>query len=244
VSRIAATVDGDYGRTRILFWGGLAATLLLLALRARRSGRSGALSDPYVLVVVPTMLVLAAFSLTDFQGYPDLYPLLPYAALGVGGAVALAVRGAAGTRMRVPAAAVAFVAVAALAGASWAWYGGDRASRPSLVQERAHAAAAARLAPPGRPLYAIGDPALLVLTGRRNPSRYIYLGSGVEEWMLRRTPGGFAGWQRRILAARPGVIAVAGWEAPDEQRLSAWLHTVRAARHLGRWELFVEPVRG
>jgi hypothetical protein len=236
VDRILATVDGDYGRTRVLFWAGLVAALALLAVRLRRAG---ARSDPYAVVVVATLLALAGFSLTDFQGYPDLYPLLPYAAVGLGGAVAVAVRAAG--RLRIGAGALAAGAAAALAVASWSWYSGDDATRPRLADERAHAAATVALASGrGAVIYAVGDPTLLVLTERRNPSRYIYLGSGVEEWMLARTPGGFAGWERR-LAANPGPIALGGWVATDEARLSAWLHSVRPARRLGRYELFLPP---
>jgi hypothetical protein len=235
LDRILTTVDGDYGRTRILFWAGIVAAFALLAVRLRRAGPR---DDPYAVVVVATLLALIGFSLTDFQGYPDLYPLLPYAAVGLGGATALAVRAAG--RLRIGAAAVAAGAGAALVIASWSWYSGDDAGRPSLVEERAHAAAIAAVAGSRGRVYAVGDPTVLVLTSRRNPSRYIYLGSGVEEWMLARTPGGFAGWKRR-LASNPGPVALGGWVATDEERLSAWLHSVRQARRIGRYELFLPP---
>jgi hypothetical protein len=94
---------------------------------------------------------------------------------------------------------------------------------------------------PGTALYVLGDPTLLVMTGRRNPSRYIYLASGVEAWMLRRTRGGFAGWEARIRAARPGLIALAGWVGPGADRLAAWLRATRVVRRRGRWQLFLPP---
>jgi hypothetical protein len=238
VARIVDTVDGSYTRMRIPFWAGLVALLVLLAVRLRRTGPRGVLTDPYAIAVAGTLLALAGFSLTDFQGYPDLYPLLPYAALGLGGALALGVRAAARVRLRVPAAAAAILAVAALGAASWSWYGRDAAYRPSLAGERASAAEVVRLAGPGRTPYAVGDPTVLVLTGRRNPSRYIYLGSGVEEWMLARTPHGFKGWKLRLLA-HPGPVTLAGWSGSNAMRLSAWLHLRRVARKVGRYEVFL-----
>ncbi|PZS34040.1 MAG: hypothetical protein DLM61_04270, partial [Pseudonocardiales bacterium] len=50
-----------------------------------------ALREPLVSVVLISLVLDAAYSVSDFQGAPDLYPLLPYPALGFGGAAALLV---------------------------------------------------------------------------------------------------------------------------------------------------------
>jgi hypothetical protein len=186
-----------------------------------------------VCLVLPTFLALVAFSLTDFQGYPDLYPLLPYAALGIGGTAAVAVRGVAPRRVAV---AGALAATVVLAGLSWHTYTGDH----RLVRQRAEGAALNRRLASGDTLYALGDPAPLVLTGRRNPSRFIYMGSGVAAWVVGHTPGGLAGWEARIRAVDPAIVTLGGWNGPIRDRLQRWLRAHYRVRHLGRWVLFVK----
>jgi hypothetical protein len=83
----------------------------------------------------------------------------------------------------------------------------------------------------------------LVLTHRRNPSRYIYLGSGVLRWMLRRTPGGYNGWLARIRAADPGVIVIHTF-LPTKRKDFAFLNHLQQGyipRWLGSWELLIKP---
>ncbi|MGH9173222.1 MAG: hypothetical protein ACRD1H_02630, partial [Vicinamibacterales bacterium] len=86
LQRIVSVVDRHYDRAEVLFWGGLVILLGLLAVRvAQRRSDIWAMvrDDAYVHVVVASLLPIAAFSATDFQGSADLYPLLPYAAIGV-----------------------------------------------------------------------------------------------------------------------------------------------------------------
>jgi hypothetical protein len=106
--------------------------------------------------------------------------------------------------------------------------------------QRADAAAIERLAGGGR-LYVIGDPTPLVLTRRRNPDRFIYLGSGVAEWKVDHTPGGWAGWQREIRASRPCAFV---FRKPmgDSQwypRMLFWASANYAQRRVGLWHVFV-----
>jgi hypothetical protein len=241
--RIVSTVNDSYGETRVLFWGGL---LLLLAMLVGRLVRGRAdlrslLGDPYLSVVIASFVPLAAFSLVDFQGYPDLYPLLPYAALGVGGAAYLAVRALRGWPLRGTATAVTLAAAAAIAGLSWHWYAGQRDT--VLVSQRADAATIERMLGPRGTLYALGDPTPLVLTGRRNPSRFIYLGSGVARWVVRHTPGGLNGWKAKIRAAHPKVVVSGDWGGPYRRALETWLSSTYRAGHLGSWRIFVRPGR-
>src|SRR5205823_449342 len=74
---------------------GLIAFVVALGVRSARGG--GGLravpADPAITVVLASFIALAIYSLRDFQGYPDLYPGLPYSALGAGGAPALLVAG-------------------------------------------------------------------------------------------------------------------------------------------------------
>jgi hypothetical protein len=71
--------------------------------------------DPLLHVVLASFIPVAAYSIYDFQGYPDLYPGLPYAALGFGGAVSL-LRLLGSDGLRRAAVAAALVASAGLVG--------------------------------------------------------------------------------------------------------------------------------
>jgi hypothetical protein len=239
---IAHVVRRDYGPEGVvLLWGGLLALVAGLVVRAVRAPLGAVLRDPYTTVVMLSCAGLVAFSLHDFQGYPDVYPLLPYAAVGAGEAV-FAVRG----RLRLPvfrraSAAVAVAGLAALVAVSWASYVIAGPRDTELLRERAAAREIERMLGAHGALYALGDPTPLVLTGRRNPSRYIYLGSGVARWAARHTYGSMAAWRHSISEARPAVITLAGWSpaSPWENRMERWLRAHYAVRDVERWTVFV-----
>jgi hypothetical protein len=218
---IAAVVHLHYAGAVVQFWAGLALIVVLAAWRR-------------AWIVLASLVVIAGFSALDFQGYPDAYPLLPYAALGLGGAAALVVR----ARVLRPVAVAALVVAIA---ASWTQFSEDPAASDAIASQRAAATDIERLLRPGDTVYALGDPTPLVLTGLRNPSRYIFLGSGVGSWELAHTRGGFAGWTAGIRAARPAVIVLHGWRSATERRAAAWLHAHYDPAWVGCWRVFLRP---
>lgn len=243
LAHIVTVVHDGYGPSHVLFWGGLVLLLALVVAHLVR-GRSDlrqAVKHPLVCVVIPSFLAIAAFSAVDFQGYPDVYPALPYAAVGLGGAVGLAVSRSRLPALRWAATVVALGAVAALVGLSWSWDSEPPASEDGLVAQRADAAILQRILDPGDRLYALGDPTPLVLTRRRNPSRFIYLSSGVDEWVVSHTPGGFAGWTAQIRASDPAVIVVHDWHSPLAQRMGSWLRSTYDPAYAGSWRVFLKP---
>jgi hypothetical protein len=178
--------------------------------------------------------VVAGFSALDFQGYPDAYPLLPYAALGLAGAVAYVVR--------LPVLRPAAVAAATLAVAlAWTQFSTGRAEATTLAAQRTEAADIQRLLDPGDTIYALGDPTPLVLTDRTNASRYIFLSSGVAAWQLRTMPDGFDGWMREIRASNPAVIVVHGWHGALEHEVAVWLRPRYVRAYVGCWRVFLRP---
>lgn len=233
LGHIAATVHDHYQGDVVQFWAGLGLLLVLAGaqLSRRRFG------DPLVSVVLPTLVVIAGFSALDFQGYPDVYPLLPYAALGLAGGVAFLVR-----HVRLPVlrpAAVAALAVVVVT--TWTQFSADPAAAGALAGQRTEAAEIQRLLNPGDAVYALGDPTPLVLTGLRNPSRFVFLASGVAAWQMARTRGGFAGWMADIRAAHPAVIVLHGWRGMLERRVAAWLHAKYDPALIGCWRVFLRP---
>jgi hypothetical protein len=238
VRLISDVVGQEYGVLHgWLLWGGLIAlgvALVVAVWRGRRAWRT-VVANPLICVVAPPALALIAFTLHDFEGYPDVYPLLPFAALGAGATALLARRRALGAGLA--------AAAAALAGFTWHDYATAPPSIISLGVQQDHADGVRQLLGPRGRLYAIGDPTSLVLTHRRNPNRYIYLGSGVLQWMVDRTPGGLGGWLASIRALDPGVIVVHTFH-PKALAPRAFLHALRQgyeSRWLGTWHVLVKP---
>jgi len=239
---IHRVVNQGYGHSRWLLWGGIAALIALIAARLVR-GRANlraTVADPLVVVVGLTAIPLAVFSATDFQGYPDVYPALPYAAIGVGGAVAAVMARVERPRARRAATAGCLLAVALLTALSWSWFASSSAPpRGGLAAQRSNAAMVERVLRPGESLYALGDPAPLVLTRRRNPTRFVYLSSGVAQWDIRHTPGGLRGWEQRLLATRPGMVMVHAWRGRCQRAVAGWLGSRFERVYVGSWAVFV-----
>jgi hypothetical protein len=204
-----------YGPSLWLLVGGLAA-LLARALTALR---------PSVRRDDPSVLVLAAFAvgalsgmlwnLRDYDAWPDLFPLLPFAAVGVAGLVPLAERHLA-LSVVTGVVTVGVVSAVAVAG-HWSWTTRD----DDLVRQRAAVAEVLRQLPPGAEVASLEAPQPLVLTQRANWSRHQMLRGGLEDQLEDTWPGGREGFVRDLLAERPELIAVgaitwAPWRAGIE----------------------------
>ena len=243
---IVDTVDRYYGFGGVLFWVGLALLLTCVVVhlvRGRSSWRTAVLA-PLVAVVLVTLVGNAAYAASDFQSYPDLYPLLPYPAIGVGGAVALLI-GVLRARTAQWVVAVAVLgALVVLTGLSWVSFSHDpvNTQRPGLRAQLSDACVLDRLRVPGTPLLSLGDPVPLVATHRRNPDRFIYLGSGVDRWKVDHISGGLAGWTTQIRRWAPSVVVVSGWDGQYSQPIEGWLRqNGYVPRYVGRWRAFVTP---
>jgi hypothetical protein len=255
LAHVVSTVRTGYGIGQLVFWPGIGALLALMVARAWRLRREGAAlaRDPLLLVILPPLVFVTAFSVVDFQGYPDLYPFLPYAALGVAGMVAAVL---ARLEHRVPAAtpeaatggtvtgnviagrAIIGVALVALVATTWVWYSVEGSSDTRLLDQRAAVARVERRIGSDGTLYALGDPTPLVLSGRTNPSREIYLAAGVDNWVVNHTDGGFEGWMGRVVASDPDVILVGGWGGELASEAKAWLRSLYTVRVVAIWKAF------
>lgn len=239
VWRVAWVVHHYYGFSGVLLGIGSLLLVVLIVAAVRERG-------PLVLVVGVTLLGEVGYACYDFQGYPDVYPLLPYGAIGVGGAVAVVLRRA-GQRAWWPGIRAAtttgvLAGTLALAVVSAWLFSVSGANGRALHRQWAAACAVERILVPGTPLLSLGDPVPLVLTGRRNPDRFIYLGSGVARWKTSHTAGGFAGWTAQVRHSRASVVVSQGWQGPVQQRMGDWLRAAGyRSGHIGRWWVFLTP---
>ena len=241
VVHIVATIARGYGLGGAVVWIGLGVLVVLIGSRIARLRRqpNALRTDPLVVVLAPPLACVTAMSLLDFQGYPDAYPLLPYAALGISGGVAAVLAhpawGSVGHYLRPLAAGAEAIAIAA----TFLWYSEPRPEARALIRQRADAAAAESLLEPGETVRVLGSPAPLVLMGRRNPSRHIYLSAGIDRWVMEHTPGGFDGWIAEFAADPPDMIVIGGWSGDYVAPTRRWLTANYAPLQSGDLKLFV-----
>lgn len=239
-----------------LFWIGLVLLVFLVVATLAGGDRSrrGRLANPVVYAVATTAVLGVLYALFDFQWYPDLLPLLAYPAIGIGGTVALVHRwvasprsagsaGPAGSVASLGAAAiVSVVVVAAVALTSYQFVQFGRSNEiGGLVDERRMACVENAVVGDGQ-LYSLGNPAALVLTGRTNPDRFIYLDSGVGRWKIKHTPGGLVGWYHEIRRAEPRMIIDDGWQKTSSIRLRLIARLRNqgfVSRYVGTWHVLV-----
>jgi hypothetical protein len=240
--RIAEVVTVYYGPSGVLVWVGVVVLLGIAGARLRRRPLREALRDPVVCVVSATLLVQLAYATTDFQSYPDVFPFLPYAAIGIaGGTTTLAARwepAGAGSRRAVPAVALGLVALTVFSAVSFTR---DPSNNDGLRLQRLQACALDRVLPRDAPLYAVGDPTALVLTRRRNVDRFILVSSGLAEWKMGRLRDAFDGWMAQVERADPWVVTTS--RVPNDLNVSInlWLRQHGYHRfYVGRWRVFVD----
>lgn len=204
---------------------GYCLLIVLVVLIFVRHGRrvGAAFADPVVGVVMIPAIVQWAYAASNFQGGPDVFPLLAPGALGFAGATALVLGWLRRSRFRYVAATAALAAAAVLMGFSWVWFENDRGATRGLAREQAQACAIERIVSNKHPLWVMGDTIPLVFTGRTNPDRFAYLGEGVDHWRIKHTQGGFKGWMREIRAAEPWVIVVDNWSGSVMVRTRQYL---------------------
>jgi hypothetical protein len=222
IVRIAGVVSSGYRVSGWLLVAGLIAAVAVIALRARRAW-----------ILAASLIPIVVFSLHDFQGTADAYPLLPYAAVGIAGACALLTG-----RLRAVIGGIAVVGILAM---SFTIFSGHRGRDSGLLRERARAQSVERLLDPGEHFEALGDPLSLVLTGRRDPTPFVYLSEGVGDWALRHGLGGFEGFTAGIRARRPAVVVVDAWTGPLALRTKRWLRTRYLPGCIDDWLLFLAP---
>ena len=202
LDRVWDDLQVAYGVTVWLLLAG--AVLLVLVSLAAVSGRARD-AEPG-LRVLPAMaaglLAGLAWIWREYDAWPDLFPVLPFSALGLGAAFAVA-----GHRLAPrPRAAVA---VALALGAVVLALAYSLTSQDDTLREQREATEAVLTTlPPGATITSIEAPQPLVLAGLTNPTRYQMFRSGLQDYMDDTWPGGLAGFRRDLVADGPDLVAV------------------------------------
>ncbi|HEU4810564.1 MAG TPA: hypothetical protein VFT00_00350 [Nocardioides sp.] len=201
-------------------WAVIAGSLALLALATvalvRRSGRRDPLSA--ALVAQAVMFVVGIlWSMKAFNGWPDIFFLLPSAALGIGGVAALLARRVPG-RVAVAATLAWVVAATALA---LDYSVTERDHR--LADQRDSVATVLAALPEGSRILSVEAPQPLVIAHERNLSRLQLFGNGLIDYVDDTWPGGSDGYGRWVGRQEPAAIALGGGSHPS------WLEGVLVA---------------
>jgi 4-amino-4-deoxy-L-arabinose transferase-like glycosyltransferase len=202
LSTHVADLRKGYGFSLLVLVVGLAA-LIALALPALRS--SSRRNDPSVVLVAAFAVGCLGgllWTLHDFDNWPDVFPLLPLAAIGMGGLVkTLAARL---TRPLALGITAAWLVVSMALAVTF-----SVAHRNHMLVHQRHSVVAVLAQLPGNAtILSLRAPQALVLSGRTNPTRYQMFSSGLNRYVDDTYPGGLAGFGRWIGRQRPTLIAV------------------------------------
>ena len=192
------------------FVAGLLGVLGLLAALSscmrEHDGLLGALTRSRWSTVFVGFAVLMAFSVADFQGYADVYVLLPFAAIGLGYLLWRALEALTGpdqlVRPRHRTLAAALVALVLLA--PTVVFVKFHPGRGLDEQKRITAEIIQRL--DGRPIQCMNAPQVLYLGELNNVTRHVVLTPGLLRYVEAEEPGGIDGWLRSIEEADTGII--------------------------------------
>jgi hypothetical protein len=202
LDRVWLDLQEAYGVTVWLMLAGCVALALVALAAVSRTARR---AEPG-LVVLPALLVGLLASLAwirkEYDAWPDLFPVLPFAAVGLGAAFAVAAHALA-PRLR-----ATFGAALAVTGVALALTYSLTTRDDTLDHQREATEAVLAQLPEGATITSLEAPQPLVLTGRTNPTRHQMFRSGLQDHLEDTWPGGRAGFERDLLDDGPDLVAV------------------------------------
>ena len=198
-----AHLRGGYGGSLWVILLGLVALPVLAAVAVPTAWRTRE-AGPVTLVATGAASVAGVgWACIAFNGWPDLFELLPFAALGVGGLVAAVLR-----RLDVRAATAVAVTLAVV-GTAFATVTSLTTKGSGLVRQRASVAAILHAGPRGATMLSLEAPEAMAIAHRRNPTSIQMFTNGFAQYVDDTWPGGLKGYARWIEEQAPTYIVVA-----------------------------------
>ena len=230
-SKTWASLEDGYGPSLWVIVVGLVAIVVLGVASARAAWRTRELAPVGYVSLGAGCLAGLGWTSKAFNAWPDLFLMLPLAAIGVGGAVAVVLRR---LDLRV---AVAVTAVLALVGTAYATDFSLERDKQNLAQQRAAIIRVLRLGPRPATILSVQAPEVLVMTHRVNPTPYQMYDNGFTDYLKDTYPGGLMGYLARIQRSAPTYIVVQTGMHPAW--LMPWLRkhydNVRGAPQFNFW---------
>ena len=235
-------VNSGYTSMALPIFIGFFMVLLMYVWRTRLYGPSflNFIRKDHFSVFLLSFPLFIIWTAVDLQGYPDIYVLLPYVAIGFGWLLHLALDALTrikqiGTTLQI---SCFFLLCAVLLGSATLNY---RATAENKLEEQRQWAQQieARFGTDAR-IVSIGVPEMLVLLHRTNPNPYLFIIYGIDNRINATTPGGFKGWLEELERYDPSVIALGKTTGRFEPILTSWLKSHYKKTRVGRWILFVK----
>ena len=148
------------------------------------------------------------WSIADFQGPPDMFPLLPYAALGLG----YLFQKIQFKKYDFYIVSLALVLIAIVP---------HRPVKTSLslqyeeaikVKERFNGE-----------IITIGAPHFMALAGLKNPSRYLFVLRGIDKKIEQEYPNGIDGWLNFLMKTKPKALVIGEIKGEHAKRIKKWI---------------------
>ncbi len=207
------------------------------ALRARAAGRAWAPQELGTVALAVGGLTGLLWLAVAINGPPDLFEVLPFAAVGAAAGVLALVR-----RLARPATGAVLVGVVAAA-VALAVVESVSTSGHLLVRQRTDVAAVLAAAPTGSTLLSINAPEVMALAGRANPTAYQVFDRSIDQYLSSVDPGGVATYAGYVAQTRPTLLAVSrayasSWPA------SLLAQDYRYAGSCSTWSWYVSRTAG
>jgi hypothetical protein len=212
-----------YGISLWVLIVGLVALAAMSVGAVRRATRLANPSLPVLAAFTVGVIAGLAWNLKEYDAWPDLFPLLPFAAVGIGGLFFQATK-------RLPVRASLATAVAlSLAATILAVHHSVTTRDERLVSQRASVEAVLGELPAGATITSVEAPQALVLDRQRNPTRHQMFRTGLERYVDDSWPGGLDGFRRELVETEPDMI-VLGDPVGDKWRAAIEPEYVYVAR--------------
>jgi hypothetical protein len=191
-----------YGWSIGVFCVGLTVTLLLGVRAFLTRHRTDRPENPVLIASAVAALVGIAWTSHAYNSWPDLFVLLPFAALGIGG-ILFALSDHLPERLTLSVSLV-WVVAATLFSAQFSLSRSDQA----LVREQKSIDTVLDDIPPDSTFLSVEVAHVLALAGKTNPTRYQRFGHGLSVYMDEQFPKGLTGFGQWITRRDPTVIVM------------------------------------
>ena len=254
-----AIIEGFSAMMFFIILGFVMIIFLFFLTRSNYNSFKEMVSEDSFIVIFGSFPVLVVFALIDFQLFPDFLMFLPFVSIGCAKflesllpyfktSIANHHQDIYGLKRINPnrlytllilGIAIGFVFPAELMAYYRRAYYDNRYSQTLAYQQEQAAKVLERFGK-NTSILCLGKPELFVFLNRTNPSRYLFIMMGIDNYIHAVTPGGFEGWIQEIQGINPDLIAYGRTpNTPHTQKLLDWIDINYTSTKIGPWQLYV-----
>ena len=255
-----AIIEGFSAMMSFIIIGFGMIILLFLLTRSKYPSFKEMIQQDSLIVIFGSFPVLVGFAFVDFQAFPDFLMFLPYVSIGSAKfldnlllyfktSIENHYQEIYGLRRLnsnqlynfiILGLALSFIFSAELMAYHKRDFYDDRYSQTLAYQQEQAAEILDRYGD-NITILCLGKPELFVVLNRTNPSRFLFLFMGIDNYIHAVTPGGFEGWIQELEAIDPDLIAYGRTpKTPHTEELMDWININYNPAQIGPWLLFVK----